>query len=150
MAVIINILSLSVYGLEAFFQLASQQVEADRHLGGGGCASRCSCLPDSMKPRHILCPTCTEEHHFRSKCRAGAEIDALTTSLVGLTVEQGVEGAPATLNLRNVPYYLLRALNQVDVAQHRASAATTHGHGAAKAAPNPAIRATSEQVEALL
>jgi len=43
-------------------------------------------------------------------------------------VEQGVEGAPATLNLRNVLYYLLRALNQVDVAQHRTSASTTQGH----------------------
>ena len=79
-----------------------------------------------------------------------AGIDVLTTSSVGLSVRQEVEEAPATLNLRNVPYYLLRTLNQVDVAQHRASAATTHGHGAAEAAPNPAIRATSEQVEAQL
>jgi len=45
---------------------------------------------------------------------------------------------------------LLRALNQADAAQHRASAATTHGHGAAEAAPDPAIAASSGQVEALL
>ena len=58
-----------------------------------------------------------------------------------------MDGAPATLNLRNVPYFLLRALNQVDAAQHRASAATTHGQWAtAESAPS----ASSAQVEALL
>jgi len=96
-------------------------------------------------------PTCNQEHHCRGKCRAGAGIDALTTSPVGLTVERGVDGAPATLNLRNVPYFLLRALNQVDAAQHRASAATTHGQWAtAESAADPATSASSAQVEALL
>jgi len=37
------------------------------------------------------------------------------------------------MSLRKVPCFLLRALNQVDATQHRASAATTHGHGAAEA-----------------
>ena len=84
-------------------------------------------------------------------CRAGAGIDALTTSSVGLTVERGVNGAPVTLNLRNVPYFLLRALNQVNAAQHCGSAATTHGQWAtAETAPDPATSASSAQVEALL
>ena len=89
-----------------------------------------------MKKGHILCQTYNQEHHCRGKCRAGAGIDALTTSPVGLTVERGVDGAPATLNLRNVPYFLLRAQNQVDAAQNRASAGTTHGQWAtAESAP---------------
>ena len=39
---------------------------------------------------------------------------------------------------------------QVDVTQYRVSTVTAHGHGAAEVAPNPAIRSTSEQVEALI
>jgi len=62
-----------------------------------------------------------------------------------------VDGAPATLNLRNVPYFLLRALIQVDAAQYRVSASTTHGQWAtAESAPDPATSASSAQVEALL
>ena len=119
--------------------------------GGGGFSSRCRCLVDTMKKGHILCQTCNQEHHCRGKCRTGAGIDALTTSPVGLTVKRGVDGAPATLNLRNVPYFLLRALNLVDAAQHRASVATTHGQwSTAKSVPDPATSASSAQVEALL
>jgi len=134
-------MSNSVYGLEDLFQIAIKQVEADRHLGGGGCVSRCNCLPDSIRPTYIHL-IWNEEKDFRKKWRDGAGIDALTKSPEGLTVEKGMEGEPATLNLRNVPYYLLRALNQVDVTQYRVSTVTTHGHGAAEVTHNPVIRST--------
>jgi len=130
-----------------FFGWLQRLVPTRVTLGGGGFSSRCRCLADSMKKGHILCQTCNQEHHCRGKCRAGARIDALTTSPVDLTVERGVDGAPATLNLCNVPYFLLRALNQVDAAQHRTSAGTTHGQWATvESVPDPSTSASSAQV----
>jgi len=114
------------------------------HIGCGGFSSRYRCLVDSMKKGHILYQTYNQDNHRRNMCRAGAGIDALTTSPVGLTVERGVDGAPVTLTLHNVTYFLLYALNQVD----RASVTTTHGQWATtETVPDPVTSTSSAQVE---
>ena len=58
-----------------------------------------------------------------------------------------MDGAPATLNLRNVPYFLLRALNQVDTAQHCASPATTHGQWATAETTYHKVQARDDSVQ---